>query len=73
MIYFGILQSIQLEFPLLDWYSNPSIITVETTDYPIEKIPFPTITLCSEDNDPNGAQFITRILDSFEFPCYLDL
>ena len=29
-----------------DWTSNPVLISVETTDYPVEDIPFPAITIC---------------------------
>jgi hypothetical protein len=43
---------------------------VETTDYPVEKISFPSVTVCWEDNDPNCFEFITKIFDFADFPCF---
>ena len=56
----------------LDWIENPVLISVETTDYPVEKIPFPTVTVCQKDNDPNKMQFIEKILNHVRYPCYDD-
>jgi hypothetical protein len=57
---------------LLDWMDNPVMIYVETTDYPVEKIPFPTVTVCQKDNDPNNFQMMAKILNHVKFPCYDD-
>ena len=51
---------------------NPVMIYVDTTDYPVEKIPFPTVTVCQKDNDPNKVQMISKILNHVKFPCYDD-
>jgi hypothetical protein len=56
----------------VDWDSNPVLITIDTTDYPVEKIPFPTLTLCRRDNSPNQMQFPARILDHVEYPVFCD-
>ncbi len=55
-----------------DWNENPVLISVETTDYPVERIPFPTVTVCQKDNDPNKMQFIEKILNHVQYPCYDD-
>lgn len=55
-----------------DWIKNPTMIIVETTDYPIEKIPFPTVTVCQKDNDPNKLLFVEKFLNHVRFPCYED-
>jgi hypothetical protein len=54
----------------LEWNNNPVIITVETTDFPVENISFPTVTVCREDNEPNCFEFVTKIFDYFPFPCF---
>ena len=51
---------------------NPVMIYVDTTDYPVEKIPFPTVTVCQKDNDPNKVQMLAKILNHVKFPCFDD-
>ena len=53
-----------------EWNLNPVLITVETTDYPVEKIPFPAVTICRKDNNPNRIHLTASILDYVKFPCY---
>ena len=53
-----------------EWSLNPVVIIVETTDYPVEKIPFPTVTVCRKDNNPSRIQLAANILDRVKFPCY---
>jgi hypothetical protein len=53
-----------------EWNANPVIITVESTDYPVEKITFPTVTICREDNKADVVPFITKLFDYVRFPCY---
>ena len=48
------------------------VIYVDTTDYPVEKIPFPTVTVCQKDNDPNKVQMLAKILNHVKFPCFDD-
>jgi hypothetical protein len=48
------------------------MILVETTDYPVEKIPFPTVTICQKDNDPNKLILLEKILNHVKYPCYQD-
>jgi hypothetical protein len=55
-----------------EWNENPILITIETTDYPIENITFPTVTVCREENEPNCFEFVTKIFDYFPFPCFDD-
>ncbi len=63
---------IPFTFNFLDWNTNPVIISVETPDYPIENIPFPTITICRKDNSPNKFILMENILNDVKFPCFLD-
>jgi hypothetical protein len=46
------------------------LITVERTDYPVEKILHPTVTVCREDNDPNRFELTAKLLDTVKFPCF---
>ena len=44
--YYGYL----LYTPFLDtWYNEPTVIATDQADFPIEKIPFPAITICSNN------------------------
>jgi hypothetical protein len=60
-------------FSISEWNANPVLITVETTDYPIEKIIFPSVTVCREDNSINSFEFISKIFDYVKFPCFDDM
>jgi hypothetical protein len=55
-----------------EWISNPISIVIENPDYPVENIPFPTVTVCREENKPNFFEFIAKILDYVSFPCFDD-
>ena len=45
-IYYGYL----LYTPFLDtWYNEPTVIATDQADFPVEKIPFPAITICSNN------------------------
>ena len=57
---------------IAEWNNNPILITVETTDYPIENISFPTVTICREFNEQNCFEFVTKIFDFVDFPCLDD-
>ncbi len=65
LIYVNIIKSV-----LLEWNANPVLISVETTDFPIENITFPSVTICREDNDQNCFEFVSKIFDFAEFPCF---
>ena len=53
-----------------DWNSNPVLTTLETSDYPVENLTFPSVTICREDNEPNCLEFAAKILDHVPFPCF---
>jgi hypothetical protein len=55
-----------------EWRGNPVLISVETTDYPIENIIFPTVTTCREENEPNCFYFFAKLFDYLPFPCFDD-
>jgi hypothetical protein len=55
-----------------EWQNNPVLITLETTDLPVEEIPFPAITICPEKNEPSCFEIIAKILDYVEFPIFED-
>ena len=45
-IYYGYL----LYTPFLNtWFNEPTLIGVDQADFPVEKIPFPAITICSNN------------------------
>ena len=36
--------------PFLDtWYNEPTVIATDQADFPVEKLPFPAITICSNN------------------------
>jgi len=37
-----------------DWRSNPVQITMKSMSYPVQKIPFPTLTVCPQGYSING-------------------
>ena len=55
---------------VLEWNANPILISVETTEFPVENISFPTVTVCREDNEPNCFEFLTKMADYIKFPCF---
>ena len=57
-------------FPFSEWQTNPYLITLETTDYPVENIPFPAVTICPEKNEPGCFEIVTKIFDFVEFPIF---
>ena len=47
---FGILYGWLLYTTVLDtWYYEPTVNTVDQHDFPVEKLPFPAITICSNN------------------------
>ena len=59
-------------FCILEWTNNPAVILVETTDYPAHLIPFPSVTVCKEDNSLNPWNFLEKLLNFIKYPCYED-
>ena len=55
----------------LDLGSSPVLISIESTDYPVDNLPFPAVTICRKDADPNRFFLTARILDHIKFPCYV--
>jgi len=53
-----------------EWQTNPVLITVETTDFSVENVPFPTVTICPERSDPNCFEFLAKIYDYVQFPIF---
>ncbi len=47
-----ILASLVVLSLLENWQQNPIVTTIETTNYPVQKIPFPAITVCVNQHDP---------------------
>ena len=47
---FAIFYGYLLYTPFLDaWYNEPTVIATDQADFPVEKIPFPAITICSNN------------------------
>ena len=55
---------------IAEWKTNPVLISIEDTDYPIENIPFPTVTICPEKNEPSCFEIVAKIFDFVEFPIF---
>lgn len=58
---------------LIEWQTNPVVITVETTDFPVEDILFPSITICREEQGSSCFEIVTKIFDYVEFPIFQEL
>ena len=56
---------IQFNFP--GWYENPIKSVVLT--FPINKILFPTVTLCPRDSRPDRWGSVIKIFDQMETEC----
>ena len=61
--------ALNLQFKLAGWYENP-IKSVVTT-FPIDKIVFPTITMCPQDSRPDRWGSVIKIFDELNTDCGL--
>ncbi len=61
--------ALYLQFKLAGWYENP-IKSVVTT-FPIDKIVFPTITMCPQDSRPDRWGSVIKIFDELNTDCWL--
>ena len=48
---------------------NPTVSIMETISYPIEKIEFPTVTLCPENSNAERFGPAIQVLDYFQRKC----
>ena len=53
----------------LAWSENPTVSIVETISHPIDKVEFPTITLCPENFNPQRFGPAIQVLDYFQWKC----
>ena len=52
---------------LIDWNANQTITTLESIATPIQKVQFPTVTVCPhEDSSPDNWSFLEKILNSID-------
>ena len=52
---------------LVDWYANQTITTLESIATPIQKVQFPTVTVCPhEHSPPDNWSFLEKILNSID-------
>ena len=56
-----------IQLKLAGWYENP-IKSVVTT-FPIDKIVFPTVTLCPQDSRPDRWGSVIKIFDQLNTDC----
>ena len=45
------------------WIAKPSMVSVDTMTYPLEKLKFPTVTLCPMNSNPDRWGPAIKILD----------
>ncbi len=56
---------------LEDWDSNPTITTLDSIAVPIREVPFPTVTICPDDETPPDNWALPEILyNNYAFECY---
>ena len=53
----------------LAWTDNPTITKLETINFPIEKVGFPTVTLCPENFNPQRFGPAIHVLDYLKRQC----
>ena len=51
------------------WQSNPTITIVDTTTWPIEKVDFPTVTICPKSYTSDRWGPVTKIFDYLKLSC----
>ena len=56
-------------FFITAWKKHPTITEVYTMTYPIEKVTFPTITLCPENSNPDRWGPTIKVFDFFQRQC----
>ena len=56
----------------LAWTLNPTVTKVDTINYPIEKVGFPTVTLCPENSNPQRFGPAIQVLDYLKRQCPAD-
>ena len=59
-------------FCFLAWYNNPIVTTLETLTYPIEELPFPTVTVCPRDSNPDRWGPTIKLFDFINRRCGSD-
>jgi len=55
-----------------DWSANPVIVALDSLNYPNENIPFPTISICDKENQPNIYRLASKVLNHVEYLCFDD-
>ena len=64
---FPLIYKKNIQLKLAGWYENP-IQSVVTT-FPIDKIVFPTITMCPQDSRPDRWGSVIKIFDELNTDC----
>jgi hypothetical protein len=57
---------------ILGWKDNPVITTIQSTAYPVEKIMFPTVTICDEGHNVYRWGMVVKLLDYLQMACQVD-
>lgn len=57
---------------LLEWSTNPVIVTLDSLNYPTDNIPFPTITICDKENQPSMYAIVAKIMNHVDYICFED-
>ena len=59
-------------FCFLAWYYSPIVTVLETLTYPIEELPFPTVTVCPRDSNPDRWGPTIKLFDFVNRKCGSD-
>ena len=59
-------------FCFLAWYNSPIVTVLETLTYPIEELPFPTVTVCPRDSNPDRWGPTIKLFDFLNRRCGSD-
>ena len=57
---------------ILAWNERPTIVISESTNHPIEKVIFPTVTLCPIDSNPDRWGPAIKMFDYLEHRCAIE-
>ncbi len=56
IIVFMVLASYLVVLSFDDWSNNPTVTTIDSATFPIEELPFPSVTVCQEDQGIRSSE-----------------
>ena len=54
---------------ILAWSKNPTMTIIETMTYPIDRVPFPSVTICPKSSNPDRWGPVIKVFDYLQRKC----